>query len=77
MAAASLGNLYAIPPNLNPFLMSLSLCFPSAVVDIKKALDLERGTQGTIGGFVDIVYVGVGLIFFALSWGLVVLCEHL
>jgi len=25
----------------------------------------------------DIVYLGVGLLFFALTWGLVVLCERL
>jgi len=43
----------------------------------KNALALERGTQGTIGESMDIVYIGVGLLFFALSWGLLVLCEHL
>jgi len=46
-------------------------------VDIKKALALGRETQGTIGESMDIIYIGVGLLFFALSWGLIVLCEHL
>jgi len=72
-----LGNLYAIPLNLDPFLMFLALCFSLAVVDIKKALALGRETQGTIGESMDIVSIGVGLLFFALSWGFIVLCEHL
>jgi hypothetical protein len=72
-----LGNLKAISPNLNAFLTSPLLSFRSRVVDVKKVPDLGRGTRGTLGGFMDIIYVGVGLLFFALSWGFVTLCERL
>jgi hypothetical protein len=44
---------------------------------MQKVLHLGRETQGTLGGYMDIVYVGVGLLFFALSWGLLTLCERL
>lgn len=30
-----------------------------------------------MGGTMDLLYVGVTLIFFALSWGLLALCERL
>jgi len=34
-------------------------------------------SRGTLGGTIDLLYVGVTLIFFALSWGLLALCERL
>jgi hypothetical protein len=40
-------------------------------------LALGRETHSTRGGCMDVVYVGVTLLFFALSWGLIVLCERL
>jgi hypothetical protein len=40
-------------------------------------LVLGRGTQATIGGGMDVLYVGVTLVFLALSWGLIALCERL
>jgi hypothetical protein len=53
------------------------LSFRSVNVDVQHMLDLGRETQGTIGGIMDIVYVGTGLLFFALCWGLLTLCERL
>jgi hypothetical protein len=40
-------------------------------------LALGRGTHATIGGGMDLVYIGVTLVFFVLSWGLMALCERL
>ncbi|HEY7493524.1 MAG TPA: hypothetical protein VIH59_20735 [Candidatus Tectomicrobia bacterium] len=44
---------------------------------MRPVLERGRGTPGTPGGFMDMVYVGVGLLFFLLSWGFVRLCERL
>jgi hypothetical protein len=44
---------------------------------MQKVLHLGSETKGTIGGCMDIVYIGVGLFFFALCWGLLTLCERL
>jgi len=37
----------------------------------------KRHTKEPIGGSMDMVYVGTGLLFFALCWGLLRLCERL
>jgi hypothetical protein len=41
------------------------------------ALECIRNTNQPGGGRMDVVYVGVTLVFFALSWGLIALCERL
>src|SRR4029450_4641304 len=33
--------------------------------------------KAQVGGYMDVVYVGVGLLFFALCWGFLRLCERL
>jgi hypothetical protein len=40
-------------------------------------LVLARGTHATRGGSMDVLYIGITLVFLALSWGLIALCERL
>jgi hypothetical protein len=46
-------------------------------MDVQHSWIWEEEYEGTIGGIMDIVYVGTGLLFFALCWGLLTLCERL
>jgi hypothetical protein len=57
--------------------MFLLLSLRSTVADVKKVLGLARETQHIIGGCMDVMYIGVGLLFFALCWGFLALCERL
>jgi len=57
--------------------MFLLLSFRPTVADVKKVLGRTSETPNTIGECMDIVYIGVGLLFFALCWGFLTLCERL
>jgi len=62
---AFLHNLYAVALNLNPFLMALWVIFN------------QPYHKQPLGGYMDAVYSAVTLVFLALSWGFIVLCERL
>jgi len=60
-----LHNLYVRARNLNTFLMSILLPFPTDLLTCRRRQPM------------DIPYLALGIGFFALCWGFVALCERL